>query len=250
MAALKKVYLDIETAPIVGYTWGTWEQNVIEIVEDWYVLSMAWKWAGDKKIHSAKLPDYPGYRQNPRDDAKLLKTIWDVLNEADVVVAHNGDKFDLKKLTARFIIQGMRPPAPYKTIDTKKIASSIAGFSSNRLNDLAKALGVGEKEDPGGFETWKGCMAKDPASWRIMEKYNRMDVMILEPIEQKLLPWAKTYPNVGSIVGEDGLCPRCGSNRLQKRGMAPVGGGEAQRYQCMSCHGWSRGPSHKVTSMR
>ena len=34
---------------------------------------------------------------------RVLKSIWNLLDEADIVIGHNGDRFDLRKLRWRFI---------------------------------------------------------------------------------------------------------------------------------------------------
>src|SRR6516164_8969462 len=118
----KILFLDIETAPSLGWVWGKWEQNVIDFKRDWYVLSFAYKWAGDKKVTAKGLNDYKGYQKDRENDKALLADIWELLDETDIVVAHNGDKFDLPKINTRLLQHKNVPPSPYKTVDTLKIA--------------------------------------------------------------------------------------------------------------------------------
>lgn len=146
----KILLFDIETAPIVGYTWGLWEQNVIDTKEEWYMLTFSYKWLGEKTTHVLSLPDLPTYKLDPKNDCELVAKLWELFDEADVVIAHNGDAFDIKKANIRFIKHGFTPPTPYKSIDTKKVAKSVFKFDSNKLDNLGKFLGLGEKLETGG----------------------------------------------------------------------------------------------------
>src|SRR6266699_2886337 len=116
----KILILDIETAPIRAKVWGIWNQNIYidQIGDDWFVLTWAAKWLFEKKVYSGRLTSKEAIKQN---DKRILKGIWQLLEEADIVVAHNGDKFDLPKLNTRFIIHKLNPPLPYQSIDTLKV---------------------------------------------------------------------------------------------------------------------------------
>ncbi len=54
----KILVFDIETSPSLGYVWGKYKQYVIEFEQEWNMLCFAYKWLGEKKIHSKALPDY------------------------------------------------------------------------------------------------------------------------------------------------------------------------------------------------
>jgi DNA polymerase elongation subunit (family B) len=241
----KILLLDIETSPNLGYVWGKWQQDVIDFEKQWHLLSFAWKWYGEsKKTFVLGLPDFESYRKNKESDAQLAYHLWGLFDEADVIVAHNGDAFDIPKCNSRFIAAGLKPPAPYKTIDTWKIAKARFGFTSNKLNDLGKELRVGEKVQTGGFSTWAGCMRGDKDSWKLMKKYNAQDVDLLEKVYEKLAPWAKTLPNLNAITEGD-ACPHC-QGKVQKRGYEATLTGKKQRYHCQKCGRWSYGATQKV----
>jgi uncharacterized protein YprB with RNaseH-like and TPR domain len=227
------LFFDIETTPNVVYTWGRWEQDVIDVIEDWKLLCFAYKWLGDKKVYSIGT--------NKSSEKALVKTLWDLFNEADVIVAHNGDNFDVKKMNSLFIKFGMKPPAPYKTIDTKKVAKRYFRFDSNKLDELGRELGLGRKIHTGGFELWKGCMAGDKESWRLMLQYNEQDVVLLEKVYMKLRTWMTNHPNLNLLNGETCSCPNCGGHKLHKRGFSITRTSKAQRYQCQDCGAWSHG---------
>jgi hypothetical protein len=240
----KILFVDLETAPSLGYVWGKWEQNVIEFEKDWYVLSAAYKWAGEKQVHVFGLNDFPEYQKDKENDKALMEALWEVLNQADIVIGHNLDNFDVKKANARFISHGMPPPSPYKTLDTLKLARSVFKFDSNKLDELGKYLGVGRKLVHTGFNLWKQCMAGDPQAWKLMKKYNAQDVILLEQVYNLMRPWAKSHPNVNQ--GEFQSCPKCGSAKVQRRGFIYTLLRKKQRYQCIACTGWYSGPAIKV----
>lgn len=236
----KILLIDIETAPSLGYVWGKWEQNVIEFKEDWYMLSFAFKWLGDKKVQARILPDYPFYKKNPYNDKYLIEELWRLFDEADIIIAHHGDGFDVKKSNARFITHNLTPPSPYKTIDTLKIARRYFKFDSNKLDDLAQYLKIGRKAAHEGKNTWLGCMTGDMKSWGIMKKYNAHDVTLLEEVYLRLRGWASTHPNLDNFT-KNGNCPNCQSPQLQRRGWNVAKTGKRSRLHCQKCGAWSSG---------
>lgn len=232
------VYIDIETAPNLGWVWGKWEQNVIENKSDWYILSFAWKWADEDKVNTLALNDSNLYVPGSEDDSFLVKKLWSILDEADIVIAHNGDGFDIPKIKTRLIIHGYQPPSPFKTVDTLKIARNHFKFDSNKLDDLGAYLKIGRKLPHTGFHLWKGCMTGDPESWTKMKQYNAHDVELLEKVYFTLRAWYPTHPNVNK--GEQ-ACPTCSSTNVQKRGFSYTAQRKKQRFQCLNCTRWYEG---------
>jgi hypothetical protein len=174
------------------------------------------------------------------NDKEVVKKIHELFDEADIVVAHNGNSFDQKKVQARMMIHGMNPPSPYKQIDTKLVAKRFAAFTRNNLKWLNKDLDLkNQKGDPGGFKTWQGCLAGDKKSWKIMKKYNKGDITSLEDLYLRLLPWISNHPNMARIKGLPDACPKCGvPHKMQLRGTRVTNVGKYLRYQCQNCGGW------------
>ena len=240
MKAPGVLLIDIETAPNVGYTWGKWEQNVIDFEDQWYILSFAYKWLGGKTQVLA-LPDFKGYSPGSKD-RDLMRKIHSLLDKADIVIAQNGDAFDIKKINSRLLIHKMTPPAPYKTIDTLKVLRNSFAMTSNKLDDVGKVLEEGEKVKHRGFDMWLGCMAGKKNDWEDMKRYNKQDVDLLEKIYLRLRPWMKNHPNMG--IHEKFLsCPKCfaHSDFLMSRGTARSQTMIYKRFQCKKCGGWCRG---------
>lgn len=231
---------DIEITPSLGYVWGKWKQNVIEFDQEWYMMSFAYKWLDERKTHVHALPDYKTYKKDPEDDSELVRALWELFNEADVVIAHNGDKFDQKKSNARFITHGLTPPSPYRTVDTLKVARKYFGFNSNRLDDLGNYFEVGRKMQHEGFELWKKCMQGNMAAWKKMKRYNKQDVRLLQQVYERMLPWIDNHPSLNLMSGNLDKCPKCGDGELVKDGIRYNKSTVMQEYKCKQCGGYSR----------
>lgn len=236
----KILLYDIETSPLITYTWGLYEQNVSKMLQDWYMLCFAYKWLGEKRVHVKSLPDYNLYKKDPQNDLELVKDLHRLFDEADIIIAHNGDSFDQKMSQTRFMIHKLGPTSPYRQIDTKKIAKQNARFTSNKLDDLGKSLSLGQKLDTGGIELWHGCMNGNKKAWKTMTTYNKQDVVLLEQLYMELRPWIKGHPNMNLLEDRLESCPKCGSGPMQKRGYMVSSTQRYQRYQCQACGGYSR----------
>lgn len=247
-SAARIVFLDVETAPSLGFCWGKYDQTIIDFDRDWYMLSFAYKIAGQNKVHVKGLIDYSGYLKDPENDGKLIADLWTVFDNADIIVGHNGDDFDIKKSNTRFILHKLAPPSPYKTIDTVKIARKIFRFDSNKLDDLGHYLGIGRKLPTTGFHLWRGCMLGDKKAWAQMKQYNAHDVELLEQIYYLMQAWAPGHPNVNQ--GQMEACPRCSSKDIQKRGFSYTALRQKQRYVCKTCNGWFEGSARTAESFR
>jgi len=235
---LKVLIIDIETAPLLAYVWGLWDNNVAlnQIKSDWYILSYAAKWLHDpsnKVIYN----DQRG-KKNIEDDSSLLKEIWKLMDEADVLLTQNGKKFDVRKINARLIQHKLPPPSSFRQIDTMVIAKKVFGFTSNKLEYMTHKLNVQNKKlkhaQFGGFELWKECLAGNKAAWDEMKEYNIMDILSLEELYHTLKPWDKTINFNVFNDDEENLCS-CGSNEFTKKGFVYTNSGKYHRYICDVC---------------
>jgi DNA polymerase elongation subunit (family B) len=231
----KIALFDIETAPSLGYFWGKlYETDIIEVDTPWYMLCFSYKWLGEKKIHTHSLRHYPGYKRDLENDRDLVGDLHKLFDAADILIAHNGDRFDIRKSNARFLKHGMKPPSRYRSIDTLKIARSKFLFDSSRLDALGKFLGFGGKQPHTGFDLWKRVMLGEKEAWEIMEGYNRRDLVLLEAVYNKLAPYATTlHPNLTVYNGTG--CPRCQSNKICGNGWLATNARRYHRLRCQSC---------------
>jgi len=231
---LKILFLDIEAAPTAAFVWGMWEQNINpqSIIKPGYILSYAASWLGEDDVMYNSI--------NRTGKKEFLQSVHELLSEADVVVHYNGKKFDIPTLNREFLLVGLNPPATYKQVDLLQVVRKNFKFPHNKLDYVCQALGLGGKKKHAGFEMWEGCMRGDEASWATMQEYNIEDVIILERLYKRLLPWINNHPNHGLYNDVADVCPNCGGNHLERRGFSHTGAGKYQRYQCKTCGTWSR----------
>lgn len=228
---LKVLLLDIETTPCLAYIWSLWKEvGSTKMVErDWNILCWCAKWLGSKEIMSGKA--------DKTNDFNCLVELHKLLDEADIVIAQNGDNFDIKKINTRLVMHGFKPPSEFRTIDTLKIARKHFKFTSNRLDDLGQYLGVGKKMDTGGFTLWRDCINGVKGAIEKMVKYCKKDVILLEKVYLKLRPYVKNHPNMG-VLKNGVACPKCGSRKVQYRGWNITSKQRKRRLHCRSCGGW------------
>lgn len=229
---MKILLLDIETAPNIAYVWGLRKQNINPdmLVDSGYTLCWAAKWLGGDKV----MFDSVNSGMEP-----MLKGIYALLDEADVVVHYNGNKFDIPTLNKEFVQNGMLPPSPYQNIDLLHVTRKRFRFPSNKLDYVAQALELGGKHKHRGIALWIGCMAGDKECWNEMETYNVQDVWLLERVYYRLLPWITNHPNY-AVFNHSDCCPNCGSTDGVKRGFSHTHNSKYQRFKCKSCGTWYR----------
>jgi DNA polymerase elongation subunit (family B) len=233
----KVLILDIETAPIMAYTWGIWNQNIqpSNIHSDWFCLTWAAKWLFEDKVYSAKLTSKEAVAQ---DDSRIMLAIWKLLNEADIVIAHNGQKFDIPKLNSRFIINKLHPPLPYQQIDTLLHIRRQFGFTSNKLDYVNQLLNLPRKKENDGMPLWVGCYKGDNKCLKEMLDYNIEDVRILEETYLRIRAWIKPHPNMGLFILDENehRCPSCGSNDLSHEGKEyKTTANSYEQFRCNNC---------------
>lgn len=228
---LKILYVDIETAPNTAFVWGLWEQNVShdQLQESSYILCWSAKWHGKPRIHFAS--------GEKKSRLEVLQPIHELLNQADIVVHFNGKKFDIPILNREFIKHGLTPPSPYRQIDLLQVVRRNFRFESNKLAYVTEALGLQGKMHHEGFQLWVRCMRGDRQAWKKMGEYNRNDVVIMEPLYERLRPWIVGHPNMQTL----GLaCPKCESKNVQRRGVQVAISQTYVRLHCQACGSWFR----------
>jgi hypothetical protein len=237
----KILLLDIETAPIKCYAWGPWNQNInpVQIIQDWFIISWSAKWLFEDEMFSDVLTSIEADFGN---DKRIVENLWDYLDEADIVIAHNGRQFDIPKIYSRFLIHGMVPPAPFKQIDTLEVARKNFGFTHNKLDYLAEKLGLPRKIET-SFQLWIDCLNGDDKALDDMLRYNQHDVLILEDIYVILRPYITNHPNLNLFIDSDGIhCPKCGGSHLIHTGKYyTTTVNKFEVIQCAQCGGHGRG---------
>lgn len=165
----------------------------------------------------------------------MIREIYDLIEQADAVVHYNGTKFDIPTLNHEFLFDGLSPPSSYSEIDLIKTARQRFRLPSNKLDYLAQYLGLGGKVKHMGMQLWHDCMDGDQKAWKIMERYNKKDVTLLEDVYNVLLPWIKSHPNWGHYAEGQITCAKCGSSDVKKNGVERSTVTPYQRFKCNSC---------------
>ena len=183
------LFFDVETTAIIGDSWRHYDTHLHHMRRYSGILSFAYKWLGSKRV-------YCETRQH-QSEKRLLIKLRNLFNRADIVIAHNGKAFDVKKARAFFVMKGIAPHTPFAVIDTKTEAKKWFSFDSNSLDNLGDMLGVGRKIPHPGYSMWLGCERGDKASWEMLKRYNIHDVFpLLEGVFNKMKPWICAAPQV------------------------------------------------------
>ena len=175
-----------------------------------------------------------------KDDIKLAKGIWKLLDEADFIIGQNVKRFDAPKLNTMFLNVGLKRVSPYKQIDTLTIAKQNFAFTSNKLEFTSgkyctkfKKLKHGEFP---GFSLFIECTLGNPNAWKELEVYNKYDVLSTEEYYQKIQPYDTSSMNLNSYDNNvyNYIC-NCGSTELRNKGYAYTLTGKFRRYECKQC---------------
>lgn len=244
----KALVLDIETSPLTALIWQLKDQyvDISQILEDWHLMAWGAKWLGDPPSKMMYMDQRK--EKDIKNDKKMLSVLWKLLDEADIVITQNGEKFDSPKLNARFITWGMHPPKPYRHLDTYKIVKKAACFTSNKLEYLTNKLCTKYKKLSHGkfpgLSLWKECKAGNLEAWEEMKKYNINDVLSTEELYMKIRAWNETK-NAPSVFIDALTCAVCGSTHIVKQGFDRTSTASWQRLKCQDCGKWCRGEKVK-----
>lgn len=230
---MKLLAIDIEMSPNIAHVWGLWNVNVslAQLRESATMMCFAAKWVGEDEMFFFS-----------QHDENMVEEAHDLLDQADVVLHYNGKRFDIPHLNREFLAAGMNPPAPFQQIDLYSAVKRRFRFPSNKLDYVARALGLDGKVHHEGHELWVKCMAGDEDAWDLMQEYNMQDVLLLEQLYAKLLPWIPNHPNRALIDGVLDACSSCGkTGTTVLQGYTHTMVSAYQRYLCTSCGKWTRG---------
>ncbi len=245
----KILTFDIETTPIEAYTWGPkWETNLIQVQEESRILSYSAKWLNGKHITKG-WPNYKGYKKGVKDDKAIVRDIWELFNELDILIVQNGQAFDVKTMNSRFLFHKLTPPSSYKVVDTKREAKKYLRLPSYSLNDMCFYFGIGRKEEHEGFPLWTKCMAGEKAAWKRMLRYNKKDVAITEKLYLVIRPFMSSHPNVNMYKKPGMFCPKCGTDKLNWEGWHRNKTTKYHSFSCKDCGSWGR-DTHNVQEIK
>lgn len=246
----KILVFDVENAPVVATVWNTrvWNTsiNASQLLSDTFMISWVAKWLNNDAIYSGLLTSKEAKKGN---DKRITKDLWKLFDEADILVAHNGVKFDIPIVNSRFLYHKMQVPSPYRVVDTLKIAKQQFKNTYNSLSYIAKILGFEGKHDT-EMQLWLDCMEGDEAQLQRMLDYNIQDVILLEQVYLELRKWSRSHPNINLYQETDYNCSHCGSSKLEQ--LKSEYATNTQRYyayRCNDCGGISRKTTKNLMSI-
>jgi hypothetical protein len=219
---IKRLFFDIETSPNIVYSWRIGYNLTLtpdNIIDERKIICISYKWEDSDKIYSLK------WDKNQCDKQMLIDFI-EQANQADELIAHNGDRFDIKWIRTRCIFHRIPMFPQYKTLDTLKKAKNGFNFNSNKLDYIAQFLGVGAKVKHSGFDMWKKVMKNDPEAMDEMVNYCEGDIIVLEDVYFTMQNYIKTNTHNGVINNNlKYSCPNCGSehSELLKNNVTAMG---------------------------
>lgn len=230
---IKRLFFDIETSPNVVYSWRIgYNLNITpdNIIDERKIICISYKWEDSDKIFSLKW-------DNNQCDRQMLIDFIEQANQADELIAHNGDRFDIKWIRTRCIYHRIPMFPNYKTLDTLKKAKSGFNFNSNKLDYIAQFLGVGAKVKHSGFDMWKNVIKGDANAMAEMVTYCEGDIIVLEDVYFTMQNYIKTNTHNGVINNNlKYSCPNCGSehSELIKNNVTAMGTIK-RLMQCTDC---------------
>lgn len=200
------------------------------------IMCFAAKWFGEDEVIYADERGRNGKGQGGW--RSMVKQLWDLLNEADVVITFNGDRADLPWANEEFKYAGLPKVMPPKSIDLYKQSKAVRALPYKSLRYLAREFGSQQKLEHEGPDLWKLCAKADADAWDQMRAYNEQDVVATEALWLDELPWLDGRVHMGMLIsdGESMRCPNCGSNDLESQQKpARAYTREYQAYRCNEC---------------
>lgn len=230
-------YFDTERAPLLGWFWELGEQRIHygQIVQHDFFTSCQWQY-DDGKVQEYSLLDNPNFDKDPMNDLVVVKKMREIMENTDVLVAHNGRRFDWPKFKAKMIYHRLKPVRKPHIFDTLTEART-SSFVSNKLGNLAKLLKTIEKLDnPTDFgKLVFGSIKERRAEIKKSVKYGLGDIPALKEIFYVLHPYSENRINIKTL-SEPCSCPRCKSDNIGTRGESKLLSGMVRtQYICLSC---------------
>lgn len=235
----KVLCFDLEVSPRQAYVYDFYETNVVEEIRPQLLLAISWKWLGDRTAHGLTIYDRQGIDRY--DDKPLVTELWNLLDEANIICAYNGKRFDSKMANTFFMRHHMQPPSPYKQIDPLQTAKSKFRFGCNKLDFVGQFMEVGKKTEETYKDCWKtlleGNEKERKQASEVMNRYCVNDTELLEKVYLQMLPWMDNHPNMALYAEQETICPRCGNSsdfevKSYRRTGVQI---NAIQYKCKHC---------------
>lgn len=236
----KILTLDIERLPNVVDRWDLYSKGAsstpnVMVHEYARTCCFAAKWHDSRRVEF--------YSEFHHGADKMWEQAQRLLDQADIVVGYNSDKFDVPHLKTGIRLAELPSASSFVSVDLYKVARSALKLESYKLDYVAQVLGVGQKMAHEGHALWRKVREGDARAWSKMRRYNKQDVVITEGAFDRLLADVR-LPSVHlwNPDAPEEQCPKptCGGTR-QRRGYKVTGVSVYQQWWCPKCDSWGRG---------
>jgi predicted RNA-binding Zn-ribbon protein involved in translation (DUF1610 family) len=242
----KVLIVDIETTPLQVHCWGTWKQRIgyEQVINDWFMLAYSAKWLFDSEMHSGVLTPKEAIA---KDDSRITKELWCLFDQADILIGHNINGFDVPKVQTRFLLNKLAPPSPFQVIDTLKVAQRNFRFASNKLDYIGQLM-LNDRKIHTEYQLWLRCLEGDPQALQDMSAYNQKDVLLEEEAYVFLRPYIKSHPNLAIYQDStEPSCPTCGSTDITECGHYTTSVNQYLAFRCKNCGAICRSRENNIS---
>ena len=238
----KILFLDVEVQGSVNIAFPRFKANISPdaVLSEPYLLTYAANWLheDENQILCEGINDWYIFTEGqPHNDIFLVEALYELLDEADIVIAHNAG-FDVGQINARFAYHGIDPPSPYKVICTLQGLRKYFKLPANSLDASTKYFELERKHKHEGIKLWVDCYKGDEDAFERMKEYNRGDIPTLRQLYMKIRPFMQNHPNVGLYYNDDKIrCNTCGSDVMIKQDSkyAYTNLSKFETYRCDNC---------------
>lgn len=152
------------------------------------------------KVTILRADEYPTWDTTRSCDAPLCRDLYKILQKYDIIVAHNGARFDVPFMMARFLKWGIKWQQP-KIVDPVRLSRRYLKLGSNSLKSVTHHFGIDGKTECLGDEWMEAKFDRGRNNKKAMDyvvDHCVADVDILEKITLKLKHLAPKISNFGS----------------------------------------------------
>lgn len=186
------------TPPLVQ---GVFDLETYTLDRNWGVLlvaSVLIHRGAAPEVHTLTLRDYPGWPDRRGDDGQLAEDFAKKLDECHILIAHNGNRFDVPWMRTLALKHGFQWREK-KLVDPCALAWKRYKLSNNSLQTVANFLGLGQKM-PLAESVWRDAILNnDDEAWQLLKTRCESDVTILNAIAAKVVGSVGTLDYSGSF---------------------------------------------------
>lgn len=197
------LYFDLEVSKSKFYSYGARVPstflNIDDLIAEYFIIAWSASYVGQDKIYSGCVTPEQARRW---DDAEILKPLRDLMESADILAGHNVDRYDVRRINTRLLVNGLEPVIGKKTYDTLKIARNKFAFESNKLDYISQRLGFRPKDDIRNSDWLKIVNTGDEATLKKINKYCRGDTRNGKGVLERLMKYSGKKSYYGTVTFE------------------------------------------------